>query len=1064
MQRESRIIRESGLFDEAFYVTQSPELKGRKGSMIADYLRRGVSRGRNPSRSFDTGFYLDANPDVARRKINPLIHYIRSGRSQGRKTVAASEDWEALDVPTLTTTAAVDGGSRIYVVPAYLSERNTTRYRAYNLVELLAGADVTVVDYHRPPERFFSQLEQGAIVILQRLALTSATEAFLQRLKQSPALIVYDIDDQVFDANELDDWRLEALAELPSRYARCMAYADHFLVSTTRLRDKVERRFRKPAHVVTNCLGADVAKRSDLAFESVAAGSRPFVVGYASGSATHEHDLAAVLPALERFLGDNPEAEFHCIGHLELPETFRAAFGDRIVQRPAVHWKDLPAELARFTVQIIPLEDCTFNAYKSHIRFLESAAVGVPVIVSTVSELARTVIDGETGLVRRNDADDWCAALQTLHDDPLLRSRIGEKARRFVTRYFTTASPFMRARARRALDDLALGACRDKLSIVVVTYNPPGDVRATLDAVLATVGVPFELLVWNNSADPETRAYLGSLDGDNILVVDAGQNAGKARAANYLFGIAAERFICGFDDDYTPPPQWDLRMIHAAKAIPNLGWLSTNLTADSSGIRDRGEVDAFPGGVSVLRPAGVGGWVMFTTASSRQKIGLYREHGLYGGIDGDYNRRARRLGLYTGYVRGVVGTHKHGRMKNAAWELFKQRIQDDMRIHGKDSDNVADKFVDFFGARPAELCVAVKICTSVTHDENVWGDTHFAYGLRAALEKHGYLVRVDKHETWYEANAETTDIVIHLFGLHKYRPDERHLNILWIISHADLIDADFLYGFDYVFAASDAIAERARALAPEVKVETLPQCTDTTVFFPDPATARDLEVVFVGNSRRIYREAVKFAVEEGFDVSVWGTRWEPFIDRKFIKGQSLNGQEVADVYRRAKVVLNDHWADQKSDGLVNNRIFDVLASGTMVLSDDNPGLPSLFGNRLPTFSDRASFAAGLRALLADPGRDEAAAAMGEEVRAAHTFGHRANVIHDAVNYLIHDYVAYKSELLWTVRRRREERGTGAGIPETAGATKTEPAAASSARRRRRNQRARGVERAGENRR
>ena len=111
-----------------------------------------------------------------------------------------------------------------------------------------------------------------------------------------------------------------------------------------------------------------------------------------------------------------------------------------------------------------------------------------------------------------------------------------------------------------------------------------------------------------------------------------------------------------------------------------------------------------------------------------------------------------------------------------------------------------------------------------------------------------------------------------------------------------------------------------------------------------------------------------------------------------------------------------------------------------------------------------SFAAGLRALLADPGRDEAAAAMGEEVRAAHTFGHRANVIHDAVNYLIHDYVAYKSELLWTVRRRREERGTGAGIPETAGATKTEPAAASSARRRRRNQRARGVERAGENRR
>lgn len=282
----------------------------------------------------------------------------------------------------------------------------------------------------------------------------------------------------------------------------------------------------------------------------------------------------------------------------------------------------------------------------------------------------------------------------------------------------------------------------------------------------------------------------------------------------------------------------------------------------------------------------------------------------------------------------------------------------------------------------------------------------------------------------------------------------------WIISHADLIDADFLYGFDYVFAASEAIAARARALAPEVRVETLLQCTDTTVFFPDPAVERDLEVVFVGNSRRIYRDAVKYAVEEGFDVSVWGTRWEPFIDRGFIKGQSLNGQEVADVYRRAKVVLNDHWADQKTDGLVNNRIFDVLACNTTVLSDDNPGLPSLFGDRLPTFSDRESFVATLRALLADPRRDGNAASLGEEVRAAHTFGHRANIIHDAINYLIHDYVAYKSEMLWAVRRGREERATGADVTEPAAAAKTEAEAGASTRRRGRGRR---VRQSGENR-
>ena len=262
VERETRIIRESGLFDPAFYGRQSPELKDRSVSLIADYLRKGASRGRNPSRSFDTGFYVDSNPAIARRSTNPLIHYINTGRKHGLKSTADVEDWEALDVLTVTTVTVPSAARRIFIVPAYLTERNTTRYRAYHLVELLAAEDVTLIDYHDPPESFFSQLEQGAIVILQRLPLTSRSEPFLNRLRELPALIVYDIDDQVFDPNELEDWRLDGLDQLPSRYARCMAYADHFLVSTARLRDKVERRFRKPAHIVSNVLGEEIVARS----------------------------------------------------------------------------------------------------------------------------------------------------------------------------------------------------------------------------------------------------------------------------------------------------------------------------------------------------------------------------------------------------------------------------------------------------------------------------------------------------------------------------------------------------------------------------------------------------------------------------------------------------------------------------------------------------------------------------------------------------------------------------------------------------------------------------------
>jgi hypothetical protein len=291
--------------------------------------------------------------------------------------------------------------------------------------------------------------------------------------------------------------------------------------------------------------------------------------------------------------------------------------------------------------------------------------------------------------------------------------------------------------------------------------------------------------------------------------------------------------------------------------------------------------------------------------------------------------------------------------------------------------------------------VAIKVCTPIGADENVWGDTHFARGLKAALVSLGYEVRIDKREEWYDPGA-TADIVLHLHGIAQYTPTPGKTNILWIISHPAVIDADVLRTYDVAFCASDITAERVRSLAPGIDVATLHQCTDPAVFAPDAGVPRDIEIAFVGNSRRVYRDAVRFAVEEGFDLAIWGTRWEQFVDPRHIRGTSLGTHEVADVYRRAKVVLNDHWQDQKREGLVNNRVFDVLACDTMVLSDANPGLAGLLGGAVPTFADRAGFVATLRGLLEDPGRATRAAALGAEVRRTHTFTERAKAIDAAI--------------------------------------------------------------------
>ena len=66
------------------------------------------------------------------------------------------------------------------------------------------------------------------------------------------------------------------------------------------------------------------------------------------------------------------------------------------------------------------------------IVFLEAAACGVAQVAGDSGGAAEAVADGETGLVvrRPRDVGAVAAALSSLLDDPQLRARMGEAARR----------------------------------------------------------------------------------------------------------------------------------------------------------------------------------------------------------------------------------------------------------------------------------------------------------------------------------------------------------------------------------------------------------------------------------------------------------------------------------------------------------------------------------------------------------------------------------------------------------------------------------------------------------
>lgn len=85
------LVRASGLFDAAFYLSTYPDVKSAIIDPLEHFVLNGWREGRDPGPSFSCRGYLYLNPDVAAADINPLVHYLTNGASEGRATLSRSD-------------------------------------------------------------------------------------------------------------------------------------------------------------------------------------------------------------------------------------------------------------------------------------------------------------------------------------------------------------------------------------------------------------------------------------------------------------------------------------------------------------------------------------------------------------------------------------------------------------------------------------------------------------------------------------------------------------------------------------------------------------------------------------------------------------------------------------------------------------------------------------------------------------------------------------------------------------------------------------------------------------
>ena len=71
------MIKNLGLFDVEYYLSQNEDVIKSKVDPIKHYLKFGWKQGRNPSAKFNGNEYLNERLDVKIAGICPLVHYLK---------------------------------------------------------------------------------------------------------------------------------------------------------------------------------------------------------------------------------------------------------------------------------------------------------------------------------------------------------------------------------------------------------------------------------------------------------------------------------------------------------------------------------------------------------------------------------------------------------------------------------------------------------------------------------------------------------------------------------------------------------------------------------------------------------------------------------------------------------------------------------------------------------------------------------------------------------------------------------------------------------------------------
>ena len=568
------------------------------------------------------------------------------------------------------------------------------------------------------------------------------------------------------------------------------------------------------------------------------------------------------------------------------------------------------------------------------------------------------------------------------------------------------------------------------VSLIVLNRNGVDHLRRLLPAIDRSTYRSFELIVVDNGSTDDSVELLSGSTAPTVSLLRNTDNEAFSDANNRAAARAQGELLLFLNNDVEPvAPGWLGRLVDtledqkadavgARLVYPRRG-LDDNagdsrfpdLTLQHRGIAltpadgvptgknlGTGEDPFSPEASATLEVPGVTAACMLVRREAFLAVGGFTDGYVYGTEDVDLCLKLRAAGGRIVYDGGApLWHHEYGTQNVHGREWKKQnRVRNRQRFVDRWSPQAfREVFRDRVLGEGRWSQDPLHVAITVTRDDPSagWGDYYTAHELGEALEELGwrttYIER--RADRWYELDR-SVDVVICLLDQFDVRRIRRGVvTVAWVRNWTDRwLGHPWFDEYDVVLASSqrsvDLIARRSTRSPLLMPLATNPDRFAAAT----PSDELRADVVFAGNhwgrSRAI--ETLLPSIANGRSVAVYGQGWEGTPLAPYYRGR-LSYARLPEAYASAEIVVDDTAEPTLPYRAVNARVFDALAAGALVVSD-NDGARELLGEDMPIATSPEELRAVIDWAASDPdAARRVQASLRDVVLERHTYRHRA---------------------------------------------------------------------------